>query len=87
MNSSNLNLIKMNSNLNVVFYNKMTSFYLFIINVNVTLSDLNDQLDQMNHHFNYHNSRRKVAIKYCCRPSTNMDVFNSLTHKFKITML
>lgn len=64
MNSSNLNLVKMNSNLNIVYYIKMTSFHLFMINVDVTLFDVSDQLDQMNHRFNYLNTGREVSIKY-----------------------
>lgn len=52
MNSSYSYPVRINSNVIGVYYNKETSSHVFKINVGIKLSDLNDQLDQINHCLN-----------------------------------
>jgi hypothetical protein len=65
---------------------KLTSIYynggkpnLFRVWVDVTLSELKDQLDQINHRLNNMNTRRMDNVKYH-RPSTNSNGSVQFTH-------
>lgn len=58
----------MNSNLAVFLVTITKGFLLpfFWINDDGTLSDLNDQLDQLNPHLNHRDTRKMVSVEYHC---------------------
>jgi len=57
----------MSSNLIAVYYNN-GKLNLFRISLDVTLSDLNDQLDKINVCLNHDERRRMVNVDYYCSP-------------------
>lgn len=86
-------LVEMNFILVIVYYNKEKS-HLLIINVDVTLCDLNNQLDQMNNCLNYRDTRRVIDVEYYRfsidsdeHVLTQMDMLCSLIHNSKMMMI
>ncbi|AET01102.1 hypothetical protein MTR_8g005030 [Medicago truncatula] len=49
-----------------VYYNGGTPPHLFWIRDDVTLSELKDELDQINHQLNHKDTRRVVGVEYRC---------------------
>jgi len=49
-----------------VYYNGGTPPHLFRIHNDVTLSELKDELDQINRQLNHRDTRRVVGVEYRC---------------------
>ncbi|MCI46120.1 hypothetical protein A2U01_0067360, partial [Trifolium medium] len=70
--------VERNTHLVAVYYNKGKT-NLFRINVDVTLCDLNHQLDQLNGRLNCRDARREADVEYRRPPVAQTDVFGSPT--------
>jgi len=68
--TTNTSVIDLNTKLAEVYYN-MGKPHLFRVRNDVTLSGLNDQMDQINHQLNYRDTRRVDNVKYWC-PLTDL---------------
>ena len=55
-----------NTKLAAVYYNGGTPPHLFRIRIDVTLSGLKDELDQVNRQYNHRDTRRVVGVEYRC---------------------
>jgi len=58
--------LDLNTKLAAVYYNGGTPPHLFRIRNDVTLSELKDELDQINRQLNHRHTRRVVGVEYRC---------------------